>query len=252
MSWKVWKGKSSSQKQSTIVVEDKKDNSSDQKKVKKIGNNVFTFEDVCTSPYPTLRLRLNPPKEEKTSYWNQLFYKVSDLLQLNENPDQAHSTDYEKRIRKVFQDIKQMVDKTQEDVVQSLQTMTPDMQEIVVQYWEMANTFLGEVLDWLYEGFCHVVEKLKQGYRLNRAVLRQMLQQAISDIKRINAVEYSDMKNLVKGAEIKQSESCLPDENQHYTETPNIPFDSTQDLIKKHNDDRMPGIHSEQKHQSFN
>lgn len=77
------------------------------------------------------------------------------------------------------------MDEQQDNVLRAMEGMTPTQQEGVVMFWEEAYKFLLDVIQWIKDVFNKILEKIKQGWRLIKEVVKGFFADVYALIKAV-------------------------------------------------------------------
>lgn len=136
----------------------------------------------------TLRLRLTDDarvlgssKPQQSTFvddlrrkFNKVFDGANGSVNLEEDSSEAARKRNEARLDAIFNDMVKDIEKTRNDVKKSLRNLTPEQQNDVVTFWALAQNFIADVMQWMQNMFQIVLEKIRQGYRLVKKVVKDI------------------------------------------------------------------------------
>ncbi|KAG4069630.1 hypothetical protein HA402_014653 [Bradysia odoriphaga] len=147
-----------------------------------------TLDDLECSSYPTLRLRLTDDarvlgsqRPQQPTFIDDLRRKYSNLMQqakgsvhFEENSSESARKINEAKLDAIFNDMVKDIEKTRSDAKKSLQNLSATQQEDVLTFWSLAQTFFADVMKWMQTMFQTVLEKIRQGFRLAKKIVKEL------------------------------------------------------------------------------
>lgn len=147
-----------------------------------------TLDDLENSSFPTLRLRLiddaralELSRPQHSTFVEDLGRKYTNLMRrargsanFEEDSSESGRKRNEAKLDAIFNDMLKEVEKSRNDAKESLRNLTPEQQEDVVTFWALATNFFADVMKWMQNIFQAVLEKIRQGYRLVKKVVKDI------------------------------------------------------------------------------
>jgi len=168
---------------------------------------ITTVEELKHKSAPILTLRLRQPqpgqasKSQSNWAWLQSFFTAtSNNLELEQSPDEAATQRNSAKIDKIFDGVQDTINKQRDTVKEEMKSMTPEQQEEVITYWHNVQEFLSEVLDWLKEMFQIVLQKIREGYRIEKQALNNIFKTVLDAFKQ-GSSSGEDKGAMAQGAE---------------------------------------------------
>jgi hypothetical protein len=163
------------------------------------GKKVVTATEVlsCCSHPPVLKIRLRFPEGAKR--FLSVFYQAETETQLLHQNSELAYRENENRIQQMFNKIRIQIDDLRNQAMRAYDKMNPEQQEQLIEFWEASSEFVIQVFEWLRQMFHHVLDKIKQGFCINRQELRKLFDEALKP-----------MKDMIEGGLIPPNQRSLP------------------------------------------
>lgn len=159
---------------------------------------VLTLEDVekeCTS----IRLRLEQQARSLTTirphepafmekakrFASSMFTRVNTETVLGTDSSEQTRQENKRKVEKLFNDMRGKLNKQEDEVKKSMDTLTPEQQEEVITFWTAFSTFFDDLMNWLSRMFNFVMDKIRAGFRIVKEVLKSMFKTFADCLKMI-------------------------------------------------------------------
>lgn len=146
-----------------------------------------TLTDLESSSSPTLRLQLTNSARELGSSrpsqpillanFRRMFTNLvceNGNIDFEEDRSESARKRNEAKLDVIFDDMVKELEKGRTDARESLRNLTPEQQEDVLMFWALAQNFFADVMKWMQDIFQTVLEKIRQGYRLVKKVVKEI------------------------------------------------------------------------------
>jgi hypothetical protein len=148
---------------------------------------------------PVLRLRLSNKAEtlaaekpaqpgfmEKSKKWAEnMFWKAETGLNLETETTKEAMERNKEKVDKIFDSMVGKINKQRENVKKELESLTPQQQEDVIDFWGTVQQFFMDLFQWVKDVFTHVIDKIRAGWRIVKDAVKGLFDSVMNWVKMI-------------------------------------------------------------------
>lgn len=120
-----------------------------------------------------------------TAWFKNFIGRAEEDMNLENGCDPIVTEKNKKKIKKVFQKMRDNVDEHEKEVLNSMNNMTPEEQEGVLVFWQRVQKFLFHLMDHIKKVFDFLFEKIRTGYTILKETVKGFFTSLLELVKGI-------------------------------------------------------------------